>query len=186
MADDQKNISSNLQSSFTVASQSSVAADGQSEDSMNLFEELGLELLPKKEKLRLLEKLEFAAREQIINLILEQMEEKDYQDFDELLNKKEAQEGEVLFFLQQRIPNLEVQIAQRMQDFKKQLVEQVKNIRQDIQKMQAQQKASGEGNGDNMQKQIEVLQEELDQAMKDGDFKKVPILTQKIHDLKEG
>lgn len=155
----------------------------------SIFELLGLELLPQQEKLRLLEKLEVSAREQVIALILQELQEESYPELDHLLEDEEAKEEDILLFLLEKIPNLQELVNERLGKFKNELVQEVHNIREGLQqlKQQAEDEANSHSSKSNegRKQQIESLQAEVEQATKEGNFAEIPVLTQKIENLKK-
>ncbi len=144
------------------------------DQTQDIFKLLGLELLPTEEKIKLLQKLEVAAREQVINLILEQLSDKDCRDLDALL-KGGAKEEDILVFLRERISNLDDLVKQRIDIFKSELVKEVQSIRKEIQDIQDNIAQSAEDAKQSTGKQtlreeLKQIEREIQEALKKGDF----------------
>jgi len=101
----------------------------------DFFEELGLAGISAEEKIKLLQKVELSAREQVISLILEKLGEKDCLDLSDLI-KNGAEESVILVFLRERIPDLEILVTARIEKFKEELVSQVRSIQTDLRQLE--------------------------------------------------
>jgi hypothetical protein len=97
-------------------------------DSTDIFEALGWSHLDVAAKREVLFKIEAAAREQVISLIVTKLTPQDMLALDQSLQQGAGQE-QVLDFLQARIPDLESTIQARVAQYKEDIIGMVRRMR---------------------------------------------------------
>jgi len=97
----------------------------------NIIKELGLESLPEEKKMEILLNVGRIIQQNIILRILDELkDEKDKDEFDELLGKKGDDEQAVTEFLQSKIPNLDEIVNEEIVKFKQESVDFMKKVTQ--------------------------------------------------------
>ncbi len=94
----------------------------------NIIKELGLENLPEEKKLEILLGIGRVIQQNVILRILDELPEKDKDEFDKLLGEKGDDEEAVLKFLQSKIPNLDGIVNEEIEKFKKESVDFLSNV----------------------------------------------------------
>jgi uncharacterized protein YehS (DUF1456 family) len=152
----------------------------------DIFAILGLQALPRDEKVKLLQKIEVGAREQVINKIVSELDEAALEELSKMM-KEETTEEQVIVFLKDKIPQLEDLIRQEVEHFKNTLIQEVHTIRQEIESAQQPASVSSPAQPSSKELKIELskIEKDLDKALKEGAFDRVHDLTQRSKELKK-
>jgi len=88
----------------------------------NLIKELGLESLPPERQMEIVLGIGRVIQQNVILRILDELPEKDKEDFDKFL-KEERNEEEITKFLEKRIPNLDDIVNEEIEKFREESVD---------------------------------------------------------------
>lgn len=150
----------------------------------DIFVQLGLIHLPVDQKIAFLKKLEIAAQDRIMMLILGQLSDEDCGLLEKKLKKK-ATEQEVLVFLKERIEDLEAKIQKSIDLFKSELVSTVKSLDTDISDLQKQIHDKKPATKKQVKADISDMDAQYRTALKQGRFEDLPEILNKAKKLKK-
>lgn len=97
----------------------------------NIIKELGLESLSEEKKMEIVLNIGRIIQQNVILRILDELkDERDKDEFDELLGKKGDDEQAILKFLQSKIPNLDEIVNEEIVKFKQENIDFMKKVTQ--------------------------------------------------------
>lgn len=99
-----------------------------SNNQQNLLIELGLDSLPKEEQEELIIRIGEIIQERVIIRVLDELNEKDREEFDKILEEKGEEDDAVLNFLRLKILNLDQIVEEEVSGFRRESVELMKKV----------------------------------------------------------